>query len=211
MIKIAAATDMLRNIKPVLPDQPPIRSTFDIYHSADLLIYHKEPCRAEDVQEPFFLHIYPAETGDLPPHRRQHGFDNLDFAFPDYSFRCTRAASPCARYPITPSSASAPASTCKWQTVTTTSGRRSSPLRPKKRMAAPGDAGIVDTLELRGEQVSVEPIYGGGRLNVLLIANPNEIKESGVATAHSDYEALVSGEPVIRATFDIYLSENTLA
>ncbi len=78
-------------------------------------------------------------------------------------------------------------------------------------MAAPGDAGIVDTLELRGEQVSVEPIYGGGRLNVLLIANPNEIKESGVATARSDYEALVSGEPVIRATFDIYLSENTLA
>ena len=67
LIKIAAATDMLRNIKPVLPDQPPIRSTFDIYHSADLLIYHKEPCRAEDVQEHFFLHIYPAETGDLPP------------------------------------------------------------------------------------------------------------------------------------------------
>ncbi len=85
LIKIAAATDMLRNIKPVLPDQPPIRSTFDIYHSADLLIYHKEPCRAEDVQEPFFLHIYPAETGDLPPHRRQHGFDHLDFVFPDYS------------------------------------------------------------------------------------------------------------------------------
>ena len=85
LIKIAAATDMLRNIKPVLPDQPPIRSTFDIYHSADLLIYHKEPCRAEDVQEHFFLHISPAETVDLPPHRRQYGFDNLDFAFPGYS------------------------------------------------------------------------------------------------------------------------------
>ena len=64
---------------------------------------------------------------------------------------------------------------------------------------------------LLGEQVSVEQIYGGGNISVFLIANGKAIKKSGVATAHSDYEALVSGEPVIRATFDIYLSENTLA
>ncbi len=62
-----------------------------------------------------------------------------------------------------------------------------------------------------GEQVSVEHIYGSGRHNVFLIANGNAIKESVVATARADYERFVSGEPVVRATFDVYLSKNTLA
>ncbi len=61
-----------------------------------------------------------------------------------------------------------------------------------------------------GEQVSAEQVYSGGRLSVFLIANGKAIKEFGVATARSDYETFVSGEPVIRATFDVYLSENTL-
>ena len=29
----------------------------------------------------FFLHLSPVDINDLPGHRKQHGFDNLDFSF----------------------------------------------------------------------------------------------------------------------------------
>ncbi len=29
----------------------------------------------------FFLHVYPVDPDDLPDHRKEHGFDNLDFSF----------------------------------------------------------------------------------------------------------------------------------
>ena len=84
LIQIATATDMLKNIKPLLPRKPSIRSTFDGYLREDMLIYVKDPCGAEDVQETFFLHVDPADASDLPEHRRRHGFDNLAFRFNDY-------------------------------------------------------------------------------------------------------------------------------
>ena len=45
---------------------------------------------------------------------------------------------------------------------------------------------------------------------VALIVNAKESKKSLEAALRSDYETLVSGEPVIRSDFDIYLSENKL-
>ncbi len=72
---------------PILPRKPPIRSTFDVYLREDMLIYFKEPCGAEDIQETFFLHVDPADASDLPEHRQQYGFDNLDFRFNDYRVR----------------------------------------------------------------------------------------------------------------------------
>ena len=86
LIKIATATDMLKNVGPLLPRKPSIRSTFDVYLREGMLFYVKEPCGAEDVQEPFFLHIDPADASDLPDYRKRHGFDNFDFRFRDYSF-----------------------------------------------------------------------------------------------------------------------------
>ena len=87
LLKIAAATDYLKNIKPILPRKPSIRSTFDVYLREDRLIYVKEPCSAEDMQGAFFLHVVPADASDLPEHRKRYGFDNLgDFRFRDYSF-----------------------------------------------------------------------------------------------------------------------------
>ena len=69
-------------------DAPIARSYFDIYldnKDADednrRLIYIKRPCAAEDAQPKFFLHITPADARDLPAHRQEHGFDNLDFNF----------------------------------------------------------------------------------------------------------------------------------
>ena len=38
-------------------------------------------CRPDDTDEKFFLHLIPVDDSDLSGHRRQYGFDNLDFEF----------------------------------------------------------------------------------------------------------------------------------
>ena len=57
------------------------RAEFDLYIDGRALYYVKEPCGAEDTQPSFFLHVVPADLGDLSGGRREHGFDNLDFGF----------------------------------------------------------------------------------------------------------------------------------
>ena len=61
--------------------RPIIRSDFDVYLIENRLIYVKEECVQEDVDAKFFLHLVPADVYDLPDHRKQYGFDNLDFSF----------------------------------------------------------------------------------------------------------------------------------
>ena len=85
LLQVAAATDMLQNIEPILPRQPTVRSIFDLYHREDMLIYVKKPCAWTDTEATFFLHMVPANARDLPADRKQHGFDHLDFRFKDYS------------------------------------------------------------------------------------------------------------------------------
>ena len=65
LIQIATDTDMLKDIKPILPRKPSIRSTFDIYLRENILVYFKEPCGAEDMQETFFLHVDPVDVTRL--------------------------------------------------------------------------------------------------------------------------------------------------
>ena len=65
----------------------------------------------------------------------------------------------------------------------------------------------VDRLELLGEQVSVGRFLAEGKLTIYLMTYDNE---SMARAARSTYAARVSGEPAIRADFDVYLSENTL-
>lgn len=61
-----------------------IRGRFNVYLSGDeSLLYVKEPCDSADVSDVFFVHVTPADSGDLPEHRRELGFDNLDFVFFD--------------------------------------------------------------------------------------------------------------------------------
>ena len=79
LIQIAAATEMFRDIKPMLPSEPLIRTTFDIYLHENMLVYFKEPCGAEDMQATFFLHYEPVDGDDLPADRRQYGFDGVHF------------------------------------------------------------------------------------------------------------------------------------
>lgn len=63
---------------------PAARSAFDLHLAPDGLWYHRADCSAEDRESRFFLHLYPADPADLPPERRDHGFENRDFAFSDY-------------------------------------------------------------------------------------------------------------------------------
>ena len=60
---------------------PAIRSDFDVYLVENSLVYVKEPCGQEDVEELFFLHVGPSVPDDLPDHRKKYGFDNLDFGW----------------------------------------------------------------------------------------------------------------------------------
>lgn len=78
-------------------------STFDIYHLGNALGYVKAPCSSADTQATFFLHVSPVHEDDLPRHRLQHGFDNLDFQFARvgtvFGDRCV-ATVPLPNYPV---------------------------------------------------------------------------------------------------------------
>ena len=65
--------------------EPAVRSDFDVYLRKNTLIYVKEPCARADTEAKFFLHLIPADVADLPDHRKQYGFDNLDFNFDERS------------------------------------------------------------------------------------------------------------------------------
>ena len=69
----------------LLGDSPPaIRSDWEVYLVENSLVYNKEQCIPEDAERTFFLHLDPVDMNDLPKHRKQYGFDNLDFAFGDH-------------------------------------------------------------------------------------------------------------------------------
>ena len=65
--------------------EPVARSAFDIYLGENTVSYLKSPCSAADVQAQFFLHVVPEDVEDLPAHRRQYGFDNLDFHYDGFA------------------------------------------------------------------------------------------------------------------------------
>ena len=63
-------------------DNPIIESNYNVYLQDGYLIYTGSECSfAEGTM--FSLHVYPVDMNDLPEHRRQYGFDHLDFP-PNY-------------------------------------------------------------------------------------------------------------------------------
>ncbi len=82
-LRIAGGTEPVGDYmaRLIRDSEPAIRSTFDVYLSENTLTYVKEPCARADTEAWFFLALYPVDVNDLPDHRRQHGFDNLDFNF----------------------------------------------------------------------------------------------------------------------------------
>ncbi len=65
----------------VAAGDPAARSDFDVHVGDGALYYVKEDCDPTDTGTRFFLHVFPVDMDDLPPHRRRYGFDNRDFSF----------------------------------------------------------------------------------------------------------------------------------
>ena len=59
-------------------------SDFSVYWDGGRVIYFREPCVLQDVDDRFLLHIFPADTRDLPGEWVERGFANADFDFADY-------------------------------------------------------------------------------------------------------------------------------
>lgn len=60
------------------------QSYFTIYLDGQRnIIYARPACTQTDLNAKFFLHIIPYYLNDLSEHRKQTGFDNLDFNFQD--------------------------------------------------------------------------------------------------------------------------------
>ena len=55
------------------------RSVYDVHLDGRTLTYLRDGCTEAEAETRFFLHIVPADEGDLPEYRREYGFDNLDF------------------------------------------------------------------------------------------------------------------------------------
>ncbi len=94
----------LTDYESIASGEPAARSDFDIYLRENKVAYLKSPCSAADVRARFFLHVVPEDLEDLPAHRRQLGFDNLDFHYDGFAAlgfggRCI-AQRPLPDYPI---------------------------------------------------------------------------------------------------------------
>ena len=77
-----------RDLARALADETPAaKSFFSLYFVDGALVYDRVPCDRADLRASGFLHVVPADTGDLPDDRRAYGFDNLDFEFSDSGAR----------------------------------------------------------------------------------------------------------------------------
>ena len=63
-----------------LAGAPLASGVFDVHGMGRTLTYVRDGCSAEDAAARFFLHVEPVDVADLSEHRREHGFDNLDFS-----------------------------------------------------------------------------------------------------------------------------------
>ena len=87
----------------VLAGEPLVSSAFDIHLDGDALVYVREGCTEEDAGHPFFLHLTPVDTADLPDEGKVHGFDNRDFGLWDHGARINGrcfAVVPLPEYPV---------------------------------------------------------------------------------------------------------------
>ncbi len=65
------------------PRRQDARAEFNMRIDKDerAITYTREPCTAQDIARPFFLHVFPDRPDDLPEERRDIGFESLDFDF----------------------------------------------------------------------------------------------------------------------------------
>ena len=82
---------------------PAAQADFAVHLHESRLLYVRDGCRPEDLEPQVILHFDPVEKRDLPPHRRQWGFDNRSFHFRNHAYllgeRCVAGAA-LPDYPI---------------------------------------------------------------------------------------------------------------
>ena len=80
----------------------PPHDRFDVSLDGNRIIYVKARCTGD--WRRFFLHVTPKDVADLPAHRRQHGFENLNFELSPLmsvgAARCCVAVRELPAYPI---------------------------------------------------------------------------------------------------------------
>ena len=86
--------ESVENLRPIAS------SVFDVYLDEDRLVYVKDECSDEDVDTWFFLHLYPADVGNLRFGRQSHGFANFDFTFERFGVRGGGRCAVVRRLPI---------------------------------------------------------------------------------------------------------------
>ena len=74
-----AAPDYAAARREARAGEPLARSGYDVYRDGRALTYLRDGCTDEEAEARFFLHVIPVDADDLPEHRREYGFDNLDF------------------------------------------------------------------------------------------------------------------------------------
>ena len=103
ILKVNKAYGNADAYRAITANRPTVRSNFDLYLTDNTLHYVRDTCRPDDIQARFFLHVVPHDINDLPQHRQQYGFVNLDFAFYENGVRfdgkCL-ASVPLPDYPI---------------------------------------------------------------------------------------------------------------
>jgi len=103
ILKVNKAYGNADAYRAITAPQPIIRSNFNLHLIDNSLHYVRDTCRPNDIQARFFLHILPHNTNDIPQHRQQYGFDNLNFDFYQHGVRfdgkCL-ASVPLPNYPI---------------------------------------------------------------------------------------------------------------
>ena len=103
ILKVNKAYGNADAYRAITDTQPLVRSNFNLHLNDNTLHYVRDTCRPDDLQARFFLHIMPHDTNDLPQHRQQYGFVNLNFAFYEHGVRfdgkCL-ASVPLPDYPI---------------------------------------------------------------------------------------------------------------
>ena len=57
------------------------RSAYDVYLADGELAYLNNSCDPIETEHSFHLNVYPERAGDLPEHRREHGFERFHFEF----------------------------------------------------------------------------------------------------------------------------------
>ena len=75
----AAAPDYAAARREALAGEPLARSVYYVHLVGRTLTYVRDGCAESEATARFFLHVIPANESDLPEHRREYDFENLDF------------------------------------------------------------------------------------------------------------------------------------